>query len=271
MVQLKFLFFLGIILLTPLNPAQATISIKELQYRSRSITMKIPKSVPLDLEIAKNPEEIAWGLMGRSNLPKDSGMLFTYRTPRALSFWMFNTYINLSIAFLDEYHIIREMHDLIARPDKMRNYPRVKDARDLSKLSSSDPTVAFFLKEQIFSSFPGSFALEVPLGWFKDKQIGIGDVLVWKQGKTRAVIMRSIDISQLPLDASLQTLITLEEAGPLSIWLNSEEKPRDVAFLDYKGIEVKKTTLAKGNVFSTQTPIKYILIAPARSLTSLKD
>jgi uncharacterized protein len=57
--------------------------------------------VVLTLEIADSPDERARGLMGRTSLAADSGMLFVYDEPASGGFWMKDTLVPLSIAFLD--------------------------------------------------------------------------------------------------------------------------------------------------------------------------
>lgn len=53
------------------------------------------------VETAVTPEERSLGLMYRKSLASDSGMLFVYFRETKLSFWMKNTLIPLSIAFID--------------------------------------------------------------------------------------------------------------------------------------------------------------------------
>ncbi len=57
--------------------------------------------VELTVEIADTPEERSRGLMGRELLPERSGMLFLYGEDTRGGFWMKDTRIPLSIAFLD--------------------------------------------------------------------------------------------------------------------------------------------------------------------------
>jgi len=57
-------------------------------------------STDILLEVATTPEEQAQGLMFRTQLPGDRGMLFNFEEPRVARFWMKNTLIPLDIIFL---------------------------------------------------------------------------------------------------------------------------------------------------------------------------
>ncbi|MDR1146480.1 MAG: DUF192 domain-containing protein [Verrucomicrobiales bacterium] len=63
-------------------------------------------------EIADTPPTMTRGLMFRDALPPDHGMLFVFERPRRASFWMRNTRIPLSVAYLDADGRILEIHDL---------------------------------------------------------------------------------------------------------------------------------------------------------------
>lgn len=54
----------------------------------------------IQLEVAKTPEQQAMGLMYRSSLPEDRGMLFPIRPARPVQFWMKNCRMSLDIIFL---------------------------------------------------------------------------------------------------------------------------------------------------------------------------
>lgn len=60
-------------------------------------------SVELRVELAEDGDQRAMGLMERTALAADAGMLFTYAEPQAADagFWMYRTRIPLDIAFLD--------------------------------------------------------------------------------------------------------------------------------------------------------------------------
>jgi len=100
-------------------------------------------------EMARTDEERALGLMYRQSLPDGEGMLFIYDRDQIMSFWMKNTYIPLSIAFITSDGRIIEMRDM---------YPH-------------DPN-------SVFSSRSVRYALEVPQGWFARAGVQIGDVLI---------------------------------------------------------------------------------------------
>jgi uncharacterized membrane protein (UPF0127 family) len=91
----------------------------------------------LSAEIAATEQEGEIGLMYRRSMPDNDGMLFVLPVQRAV-FWMENTYIPLSIAFLDKDGTILELHDM--------------KALDLSHTVSDSDQVAY--------------AIETNLHWF---------------------------------------------------------------------------------------------------------
>lgn len=56
--------------------------------------------ISIDTEIANTPEEKALGLMFRTQLPDNQGMLFHYVKPLEITMWMKNTYITLDMVFI---------------------------------------------------------------------------------------------------------------------------------------------------------------------------
>lgn len=58
--------------------------------------------VRVEVELAESAEERQRGLMGRESLPADEGMLFLFDEDHRGGFWMKDTLVPLSIAFLDE-------------------------------------------------------------------------------------------------------------------------------------------------------------------------
>lgn len=61
------------------------------------------------VEIARSPEEQAYGLMNRQSLAPDRGMLFPYAPPQEVSFWMRDTYIPLDLLFVAPGGTIRHI------------------------------------------------------------------------------------------------------------------------------------------------------------------
>lgn len=55
---------------------------------------------PITVEIANTPEEKAKGLMFRTSLAENAGMLFPYAPPQEATMWMRNTYISLDMVFI---------------------------------------------------------------------------------------------------------------------------------------------------------------------------
>jgi len=106
------------------------------------------KEVELRVEIADNLFEQARGLMYRKELGEDRGMLFIYTEERELSYWMKNTRIPLSIAYID-------------------SEGRIVDILDMKPLDDEPP--------HYVSSEPVQYALEVNQGFFERKGVEEGD------------------------------------------------------------------------------------------------
>jgi len=75
----------------------------------------------LYVEVADDPWEHQRGLMFREYLPDNMGMLFIFPYPQRLHFWMKNTYIPLSIAYISSDWKIVEIYDM--EPLSERSYP----------------------------------------------------------------------------------------------------------------------------------------------------
>lgn len=96
-------------------------------------------------ELARTAEEREEGLMYREVLEEGRGMFFVFQDSQIRSFWMQNTLIPLDIAYIDENLRIVDIQAM---------EPQTEDPHP--------------------SAQPAMFALEVPLGWFSKKGIGVG-------------------------------------------------------------------------------------------------
>ena len=67
----------------------------------------------IEVQIVLTRTEQAKGLMQRESLPDNSGMLFAYRDPTPMSFWMANTSIPLDIGFFDSTGLLVEVHRMV--------------------------------------------------------------------------------------------------------------------------------------------------------------
>lgn len=106
----------------------------------------------LTVELALTPEERTMGFMHRRDIPEGAGMLFVFPEARPLSFWMKNTHVPLSIAFIDSDGRVFQIEDM---PPHSR--------------------------QNVVSREPARYALEVPQGWFDKADIAPGDRLILPQ------------------------------------------------------------------------------------------
>jgi uncharacterized protein len=99
-------------------------------------------------EVAKEPGERSMGLMFRQTMEPDHGMLFVFDRSDVHCFWMRNTLLPLTIAWLSDDGTIVSMADM---------KPKTED--------NNCPTA------------PAKFALEMNQGWFKKKGLKVGSKL----------------------------------------------------------------------------------------------
>jgi uncharacterized membrane protein (UPF0127 family) len=66
----------------------------------------------IDAQVASTPAQRATGLMWRTEMPQHEGMLFVFDQPSVQCFWMMNTLIPLSAAFVDDDGTIANIADM---------------------------------------------------------------------------------------------------------------------------------------------------------------
>jgi hypothetical protein len=133
------LFFLHPLPCPAQSGPQPTLPAIELRIGTKKITA----------EVADEDHERAAGLMFRKSLASDSGMLFVMDDSGPVGFWMKNTEVPLTIAYIDPAGVIKELHDLQPRNEK--------------PVPSRFPNIAY--------------ALEMPQGWFTKNNIWPGERL----------------------------------------------------------------------------------------------
>ena len=67
----------------------------------------------ISVELARTKEEHSRGLMHRKSLGKYNGMLFIYKNKKTLCMWMKNTFIPLTVLFIDESGYVLEIKDML--------------------------------------------------------------------------------------------------------------------------------------------------------------
>lgn len=80
---------------------------------AKNYSLYINDSV-FQVELAASPEERREGLMHRQSLAADHGMLFIFEKSEKIAFWMRNTYIDLSIAYIAADGTIIDILDMKA-------------------------------------------------------------------------------------------------------------------------------------------------------------
>ncbi|MEN8145228.1 MAG: DUF192 domain-containing protein [Gemmatimonadota bacterium] len=118
-------------------------------------TGEIVRVVPLTVgpasataELADSPRLREVGLMHRTCLPADHGMLFVYSDEGIRNFWMRNTNVALDIAYMNKNRVILNVEQMNPHTDSMHA-----------------------------SAGPAMYALEMNQDWFANNQVAVGDLM----------------------------------------------------------------------------------------------
>ena len=84
---------------TPQRGTSASVGPTAAQQLPASASVKIGDKV-IQLEVARTPVQLETGLMFRTSMPADRGMVFMVDPPRRLGFWMKDTFVPLDIVFV---------------------------------------------------------------------------------------------------------------------------------------------------------------------------
>jgi len=99
----------------------------------------------LNVEVAQTPEQHQIGLMFRKTMPTNDGMIFVFDRPGQQCFWMKNTLLPLSVAFISDDGAIANIEEM--RPQTLDSHCSTKEVR---------------------------FVLEMNEGWFTKRGIKAG-------------------------------------------------------------------------------------------------
>ena len=133
----------------PADPGEPT------QAQGKLQTMKLYIGAQeMTAELALSPQQIRTGMMFRTNMDENAGMLFALPYSQRAAFWMKNCPYPLSVAYIDPEGIIQEIH----------------------------PLEPFNTNSVIAGSENIRFALETPRGWFDQHGIKPGVAVATERG-----------------------------------------------------------------------------------------
>lgn len=108
---------------------------KRTKFETSALTIQTKtRSHKLDVEMARTPEQLAFGLMFRRSLPANAGMLFDYGRPQVVAMWMKNTFIPLDMVFIDEKGVVAHIAQR-AVPQSLRTISSITPVRAVLELN----------------------------------------------------------------------------------------------------------------------------------------
>ena len=111
-----------------------------------------PEQMTAEMALTREQEET--GMMFRTNMEENTGMIFVFPFPQPAKFWMKNCPLPLSAAYIDSDGVIREIHDF--------------EPYNTNTVSSATESI--------------HFVLETPRGWFVRHNIHEGVTVRTERG-----------------------------------------------------------------------------------------
>ncbi len=118
-----------------------------------------PEAMSTEMAVTEVQERT--GMMFRTNMAENEGMIFVFPTPVRADFWMKNTVLPLSAAYIDPDGQILEIHDL--------------QPQDTNSVSAATANI--------------QYVLETAQGWFKRHNIKEGTVIATEKGTLRKTFL----------------------------------------------------------------------------------
>jgi len=143
------------------DAAGTSVSIESLiptKAQPRLATIKLwigPEQMSTEMAVTEMQERT--GMMFRTNMAESEGMIFVFPMPQRADFWMMNTILPLSAAYIDPDGQILEIHDL--------------QPHDTNSVNAATDNI--------------QYVLETPQGWFKRHNIREGTVIASEKGTLR--------------------------------------------------------------------------------------
>jgi uncharacterized membrane protein (UPF0127 family) len=134
--------------------AALALALASLQAMAQEPQMTLPRVKlaagmhQIDAQVAQSPDQRTIGLMHRKEMPQHEGMLFVFEQPSVQCFWMMNTLLPLTAAFVADDGTVVNLADM---------KPQTTDSH--------------------CSARPVRYVLEMNQGWFAKKGIKPGSKL----------------------------------------------------------------------------------------------
>jgi uncharacterized membrane protein (UPF0127 family) len=132
------------------------------QPKLPTVTLWLGANKEIVAEIARTSSQVQTGMMFRESMGENEGMLFVFGNVSQRAFWMKNTLLPLSVAYIDPDGKILEIHEM--------------------QPGNETPVVS--------KSYEIQFVLEMPQAWFERNKIAAGTVIRTEHGTFKETFFR---------------------------------------------------------------------------------